>query len=399
MIKINDDLQKLQKAFNQAGFDIRIVGGAVRDSLIGIEPKDIDLCTNANPEQQKQIYIANNIKHVDTGLAHGTWTAVINSIPYEITSLRIEKNHDGRHAEVEYTNDWNLDLERRDLTINAMAMTFSNELIDPFNGYQDLINKNIRFVGDPNKRIREDNLRILRWFRFLGRFGEKDVFDQASINAIKENKSGLEMISRERVWSEFSKIISGRHNLEMINLINKLEIYKHIDFYEISSSNFSNFFFMNNKTKNPISLLVFLLEDQNKFKELCINWKFSKDEMNLGNFIYDFIESKRDFDVNYIKSTLVIKKIYRPLLVELSNLFGNKHLTDFINNFNIPTFPLNGNVIIEKLNIQKGPELGIVIEHLKDEWLKSNFKLDADQLLEISRSEIIKSFKSCNKMS
>jgi tRNA nucleotidyltransferase/poly(A) polymerase len=125
------ELVRLRDTFQKSGFDIRLVGGCVRDMLMGIEPKDIDLCTDATPEEQIALYRAAGVRFAETGLQHGTITVILPEGVYEITSLRTETDHDGRHATVSYTRDWNEDLGRRDLTINAMAMTFEGQLSGP----------------------------------------------------------------------------------------------------------------------------------------------------------------------------------------------------------------------------------------------------------------------------
>ena len=181
---ITDDLKALRAQFVAAGFDLRLVGGVVRDTIASIPAKDIDLCTDATPEQQIEIYHRYGYRAIPTGLQHGTITVVLDSVPYEITSLRIDVKTDGRHAEVEFTNDWHADLARRDLTINAMAMTFDGEVIDPFGGQQDLQDRVVRFVGDAEQRIQEDYLRILRCIRFMGRFGDINRIDHITWSAM-----------------------------------------------------------------------------------------------------------------------------------------------------------------------------------------------------------------------
>jgi tRNA nucleotidyltransferase/poly(A) polymerase len=153
---LSDDLKNLRKIFVQNSFDIRLVGGAVRDLLSNVNPTDIDLCTDANPIQQIELYQNNHIQYIETGLSHGTITVVPNHIPYEITSLRTDADCNGRHATVSYTKDWVGDQNRRDFTINSMMLSFDGELFDMFNGKKDLANGVVKFVGNPDDRIKED---------------------------------------------------------------------------------------------------------------------------------------------------------------------------------------------------------------------------------------------------
>lgn len=146
---------------------MRLVGGVVRDLLLGNDPKDIDLATECTPQGMIQIFERAGLRYIPTGLQHGTVTVNINHINYEITTLRIDHVTDGRHALVQFTSDWMKDAERRDLTINAMSLSFDGTLFDYFNGRKDLEERKVRFVGNARERITEDYLRILRYFRYI----------------------------------------------------------------------------------------------------------------------------------------------------------------------------------------------------------------------------------------
>lgn len=204
---INRRTRRIQQAFaNKA--EIRFVGGCVRDNLLGIPHKDIDFHTPARPEVITDILTAAGIRTVDTGSVHGTVTAIIDGEGFEITTLRQDVDTDGRHATVQFTDNWEVDAARRDLTINAISMDFDGRLYDFHDGVEDLRNGRVRFVGDAGMRIEEDYLRILRYFRFLGRYG-MSAPDQQTIDAITAGADGLRQISVERIWSEISKILVG----------------------------------------------------------------------------------------------------------------------------------------------------------------------------------------------
>ena len=158
------DLLRLEELFRSEGHSLRLVGGAVRDLLLGQHAKDIDLATECVPEKMLEILEREQIRNIPTGLKHGTITAHMDR-DYEITTLRIDRVTDGRHAIVEYTNDWKIDSERRDLTINSMSLGIDGTLYDYFEGQRHLAERKVRFVGDARTRIREDYLRILRYFR------------------------------------------------------------------------------------------------------------------------------------------------------------------------------------------------------------------------------------------
>ncbi len=191
------DLKYLFELFKNYSYELRIAGGAVRDLLMGKLPHDIDFATTATPDQMKEMFQTENIRMINTnGEKHGTITVRLNEKEnYEITTLRIDIVTDGRHAEVQFTEDWRLDSNRRDLTVNSIFLTSNGEIIDFFNGYEDIKMRRIRFVGEPNKRIQEDYLRILRYFRFYGRICmNPDSHDNDSLVAIKDNSNGLESI-------------------------------------------------------------------------------------------------------------------------------------------------------------------------------------------------------------
>jgi len=164
---LTPSLLKLAELFKSNNYELRMAGGAVRDILMGINPHDIDFATTATPEQVKQMLTNANIRMINSnGEKHGTITARIDDKEnFEVTTLRIDIVTDGRHAVVEYTQDWQLDASRRDLTINALFLDLEGTVYDYFNGIDDLKYRRIRFVGDPIERIREDYLRILRYFR------------------------------------------------------------------------------------------------------------------------------------------------------------------------------------------------------------------------------------------
>lgn len=226
---ITPELLTVTNAFKKGGYDIRLVGGVVRDLLLGVPSKDIDLSTNATPEQMIEVFKSNGIKFIETGLEHGTITAHVNSLSFEVTTLRYDTEQDGRWAKVVFTNDWKLDAERRDLTINAMSMDLDFWLYDYFGGMEDLKCHCVRFVGNAKQRIHEDYLRILRYFRFYGRIASgPDNHDEDTLKVIEETAPGLQRIAVERIWMELSKILTGNFAPSILRHIYDLKVAKHI---------------------------------------------------------------------------------------------------------------------------------------------------------------------------
>lgn len=188
--------------------EARMVGGAVRDALAGGTVADVDFASPLPPETVIARACAAGLKPVPTGLAHGTITVVAKGRGFEVTTLRRDVATDGRHAEVEFTDDWQEDAARRDFTINAMSMDRAGTLYDYFGGQADLAAGRVRFVGVAARRITEDYLRILRFFRFFARYAQSET-DAEAVAAITAHKAGLAQLSAERVWSEIKLILKA----------------------------------------------------------------------------------------------------------------------------------------------------------------------------------------------
>ncbi|GLR67586.1 cytidine(C)-cytidine(C)-adenosine (A)]-adding enzyme [Acidocella aquatica] len=184
----------------------RMVGGAVRDMLAGREVADVDFAVPLSPQEVIARVRAAGLKAVPTGLAHGTVTVVACGRGFEVTSLRRDVATDGRHAVVEFTDDWEMDASRRDFTINAMSATRDGAVFDYFGGREDLAAGRVRFVGEAGRRIAEDYLRILRFFRFFARYG-RGAPDAQAVAAIVALREGVRSLSAERVWSEVKQIL------------------------------------------------------------------------------------------------------------------------------------------------------------------------------------------------
>jgi poly(A) polymerase/tRNA nucleotidyltransferase (CCA-adding enzyme) len=214
------DLARVWAALPQA----RIVGGAVRDTLAGRPVADIDLASPLLPEAVTEALRAAGVRVVPTGLTHGTVTAVVNGRGFEVTTLRRDVETDGRHAVVAFTTDFQEDAARRDFTINAMSMAQDGSVFDYFGGIDDLHAGLVRFVGEPAKRIAEDYLRILRFFRFYARYAARDP-DAATLQALHDGGRDLDHLSKERVWHEIRLILSVSSPDAAIRLMQRLGIW------------------------------------------------------------------------------------------------------------------------------------------------------------------------------
>ncbi|XP_047390520.1 CCA tRNA nucleotidyltransferase 1, mitochondrial isoform X2 [Sciurus carolinensis] len=290
-----EGLKSLTELFVRESHELRIAGGAVRDLLSGVKPQDVDFATTATPAQMKAMFQAAGVRMINNkGEKHGTITARLHEENFEITTLRIDVVTDGRHAEVEFTTDWQKDAERRDLTVNSMFLGFDGTLFDYFNGYADLKNKKVRFVGQAKQRIQEDYLRILRYFRFYGRIVDKPgEHDPETLEAIAENAKGLGGISGERIWVELKKILTGNHVNHLIHLVYDLDVAPYIglpakacleEFDRVCG-------YVEGFSPKPMTLLASLFKGQDDVTKLDLRLKISKEEKNLGLFL---VKNRRD---------------------------------------------------------------------------------------------------------
>lgn len=200
---------RLFDALLQGGGEARFVGGCVRNALLKTDVSDIDIATTILPEDVAARLSAAGINVVPTGIAHGTVTAIVDHQPFEITTLRRDVTTDGRRATVAFTTDWAEDAGRRDFTFNALYATREGEVIDLTGGLADLAARKVRFIGDATQRIKEDYLRILRFFRFHAWYGTGEL-DAEGLKACADNKDGIAMLSGERIHAEFLKLLASR---------------------------------------------------------------------------------------------------------------------------------------------------------------------------------------------
>tara|TARA_R110000764_G_scaffold198243_3_gene283509 strand:- start:122 stop:1261 length:1140 start_codon:yes stop_codon:yes gene_type:complete len=362
---ISPDVKTLGELFSRNGFEIRVVGGAVRDVALGKSPKDIDLATDATPQEMQKMFDRAMIKHIPTGIEHGTLTAVLNNEPYEITTLRADTETDGRHAEVKFVKSWEEDAKRRDLTYNAMSMDLSGEIHDYFGGMDDLQNKVSKFVGNPVDRIQEDFLRILRYFRFQGRLATP-TWDKETLQAVADNATGLSKISVERVWMEVSKILSGSNVAGIVQQMTKTGVSKTIGLVTNDLNKLVD-------GGNPIIALAQLGNNA----DISKRWNMSKPEMILLAFL---AENKNNVLDKKKVEDMIADGIDKEKISALAELQGQKKMADHAMITSVPDFPVTGADLIA-MGVKPGPDMGKQLNTLKQQWKASNFKATKDQLL------------------
>ncbi len=393
----NKDLKfifkKLQEGTPEERVVARFVGGCVRKYISKQKIDDIDIATILTADEVKEKFKGTNLKVIETGLKHGTVTVVSDSHKVEITTLRKDIKTDGRHAEVEYTDDWNLDSERRDFTINAIYLDINGKIFDPQRGTFDLKNNTVKFIGDPQKRIEEDYLRIIRFIRFKIMYDMR--VEPTTSNAIKQNLDGIKKISKERVLVELLKIL---------DLKNILKINESSNLKEIFSLIFPEFLYLNrlerlkkvydfSELNRDILLSVLLIDEKDNHEYFIHKYNASnKIKENLGKFNKNFAELKNNkdfFEKDLIKNAYTNGKNHLIALNLINFSINSKvKIKDFSKTLNkilkieVPIFPIDGETLKQK-GMHEGQTLGNVLKILEKEWINNNFKISNERVEEV----------------
>ena len=365
----------------------QFVGGCVRKAIERKLTTDIDLATVYKPEEVKKILLKNNYKVIDLAIKYGSITTFSKNYKYEITSLRKDIKPDGRHTEIQLTNNWLEDSLRRDFTINAIYCDKFGKIFDPVSGIKDLKNKKINFIGSPDLRIKEDYLRILRFIRFSLEYNS-NIKDHNIMRIINKNLRFLKFISQERLFIELKKILELK-NLFTINNKNYFkkiisQVYK-IKFFE----RLNRVRILNKKLGlkfNYLQLLSILLVGYDKkyihfFKE----FRLSNKDKDYLNFIYEQFKLLKNKAYSYQTIRHQIYFYKKDLTLDFLNFIFcvNKEINLktlikyrlFIKKFKVPRFPISGDFLIKK-GFKQGKKLGKKLEFLKKSWIKNNFKLN-----------------------
>lgn len=391
-ISIPKPIERILQLLHEAGGKPRLVGGAVRDAIVGIKSSDIDIITIFKPNIVSELLTNNDIFVKDTGVKYGTVTAFLDNCHTQITTLRVDKECDGRHTNPEFTDDFEADAQRRDFTINAMSYCpFEQKLYDYTGGYNDLIAKRVLFIGDPKQRIEEDYLRILRFFRFSDKFANN--IDQLSLKACIDLRAGLTNLSKERILMEMTKIMESPTCHKILKIMVDNEILKEIIPIELTIGLLED---INNNAQ-----LQFAIDACTRFAALMIKNDPKKLDNALQNMVFstknaDKIVSLVAFRGNnpnlYLMPSEKVKNIFLNLWVD--NIYDDSYMLisecwkreDFAEIHQIlqqepPKFPVNGNDITE-MGI-KGAAIGKAIRSLKTAWIESKFELGREELLSL----------------
>lgn len=374
--------------FAALGGNARFVGGAVRDAQLGIDAKDIDIATPFHPDEVTSRLTKSGIRVVPTGIKHGTVTAIVSGGAFEITTLRRDVDCTGRHAEVEFTDDWQEDAARRDFTINAMYCNQAGEIFDYFGGIEDLAAGRLRFVGDAGQRCQEDYLRILRFFRFFAYYGRKPV-DEPALLACKEYAKGIEGLSGERIQAEMFKLLVSPSAVFSLQLMFSNNVMEFVipEITEDKISSLERLLEIPATTLPVLRLAVLLVDKLDLAKNVAVRWKLSNADQSRLLFLC-------------APQNRIAADCSEKSLKKLIRVWGREKFTDIchicfsggldkatydkfisFSGWKVPEFPLAGRDL-KAIGLKEGKEMGDALKAAEIWWEESDYLPDKLALLD-----------------
>jgi poly(A) polymerase len=391
------ELTSIFAALNRDGHEARIVGGALRNALLGLPVRDVDFATTAMPEDVARFAVEAGLKPVPTGIDHGTITIVANHLPFEVTTLRRDVETDGRRAKVAYTRDWAADAARRDFTINALYADAGGRIFDPLGGMPDIAAGRVRFIGSARDRIREDYLRILRFFRFTADYSALPP-DAEGLSACIRERAGLATLSAERVRAELLRILVTRRpdmalaamadSGLLTSLLGGVVRLTHFERLEATEARLG---LAPAAIRRLAALAVMVEEDAER---LARRLKLSNAEaarlaaIAAHRPIIHPAMSETDARValyhigaEAFRDRVLIAAARGP--DDMDDWGGLNSLPD---RWQAPELPVKGKHLIAS-GLQPGPEVGDTLKKLEDTWIASDFAMGLDELLAIAKRQ------------
>jgi poly(A) polymerase len=383
---LNDPkLQAVLSVLNSAG-ETRVAGGAVRNALMGVEISDVDLATTVLPQDVMALAKAAGFGVHPTGIEHGTVTIINQGKPFEVTTLRRDIETDGRHAVVSFTQDFAEDAARRDFTMNALYCNSKGEIFDYTDGYADIIKRRVKFVGVPSQRIKEDYLRILRFFRFHAAYG-KGSADAQGLAACQRLKSGLKNISAERIRQEFFKLLLAPRAVETLKIMAASGILKTLlPFNEnwrlvkrLPLDAVLRIFAIANSPADLKEKLRLSNEEATRIESLIAAPQLSPKLMAKERRALLFMMGKGAW-----LDACALAHAQSPAALQNDNWLALRNLP---NTWTIPTLPIGGKDLLAQ-GIPAGPKLGMLLQLAQDYWMAGDFLASREELLTYLESKI-----------
>lgn len=376
--------EALSLIFKALDNQLRFVGGCVRNALLGQAVSDIDLTTPFSPDDVIERLEHHHIKVIPTGITHGTVTAIIDHVPFEITTLRKDTACDGRYATVEFTDSWEEDAARRDFTINAISCDWEGTLYDYFNGLKDITPPVIRFVGDAYTRCQEDYLRILRFFRFNAWYGKE--INKEGMEACIALAKHIPTLSSERIWQEMRKLFAAPAPLSVISAIHETPIWHYVFGFESSLKRLEHYLTLESEHHlaiDPLARLAAIIKNspspEKVSKKISKQWRLSKQEAGQLQILATTTPSPEEAIVKEL-----VRKHGNPLATKIICLsFSSKEVASFfslVSSWQAPVFPLSGKDLIEQ-GYAPGKDLGELLKKAEEFWIKKGYTTDKRDLL------------------
>ena len=372
-------LQRLFATLAAAGGEGRVAGGAVRNALLGEAVTEVDVATTLSPEQVTAACAAAGMKVHPTGIDHGTVTVVVDHHPFEVTTLRHDVETDGRRAKVKFTDDWDADAQRRDFTMNALYCDARGTVHDFVGGWPDVQGRRVIFVGDPEQRITEDYLRILRFFRFHARYGH-GAPDAAGLAACTRLKAGLDGLSAERIRQEMFKLMSAPGAVETLRLMAGQGILSQLLPYT------DDWRVLERLRPDPLLRLAVLAQDPRSMPE---RWRLSNHEARRLEALVSLLPPSpalrpaEQRAILYHTGPEAWRDLVQVAWARSDAASGDaewKNLLELADRWPIPVLPVSGRDLLAA-GMSPGPEIGVMLSRLEDWWVASDFQPSRDELL------------------
>lgn len=370
-------LQSLFRIIAAAGGEARVAGGAVRNALLGEAVSEVDVATTLGPDAVTRAFAATGHHVHPTGIDHGTVTVVIEGQPYEVTTLRHDVETDGRRARVAFTSDWEADAQRRDFTMNALYCDAAGRIYDFVEGRRDIARRKVVFVGDASQRIREDYLRVLRFFRFHARFGEGEP-DTQGLGACTSHRKGLDILSGERIRQEMFKLLAAPGAVATLKLMAARGILAHLLLYT------EDWEVLSRLGPDPVLRLAVLARRPQDVRE---RWRLSNAEAQRIETIAG--ETPPNPALRPQEQRIVLYQFgpdaWRDLVrIGWARAGGNdEQWTELLalpERWPTPKLPVSGRDLLQG-GLAPGPQIGETLKRLEDWWVASDFKPGKEDLL------------------